>query len=76
MNYQPKQSRILIVDDTVKNLQVLGTILEQEGYQINVAQNGTQAIDIAEKANPDLILLDIMMPELDGFETCKRLKEN
>ena len=68
-------SRILIVDDTVKNIQVLGTILKNEGYQINIAQNGAQALKIVQKVHPDLILLDIMMPELDGFETCQRLKD-
>lgn len=74
MNLSPQNQRILIVDDTVKNLQVLGTILEKEGYQINVAQNGTQALEITSKVQPDLILLDVMMPDLDGFEVCKRLK--
>ncbi|WP_372368540.1 response regulator [Candidatus Uabimicrobium sp. HlEnr_7] len=69
-------SRILIVDDTVKNIQVLGTILKNEGYQINIAQNGIQALKIAQKIDIDLILLDIMMPEIDGFETCKRLKNS
>ena len=74
MNLKPNDQRILIVDDTIKNLQVLGTILEKEGYQINVAQNGTQALEITQKVHPDLILLDVMMPDLDGFEVCKRLK--
>jgi len=68
--------RILIVDDTIENIQVLGTVLRQQEYKINVAQNGMQALQVLEKVRPDLILLDIMMPELDGFETCKRLKEN
>jgi len=68
--------RILIVDDTQKNIQVLGTILKREKYQINVAQNGLQAIQMAEKVLPDLILLDVLMPELDGFQACKKLKES
>ncbi len=68
--------RVLIVDDTPQNIQVLGTILRQADYQINVAQNGLQALEIVEKVQPDIILLDVMMPELDGFETCKRLKAN
>ena len=67
-------ARILIVDDVSKNIQVLGTILKQQSYQIYVAQNGAQALKIAEEAQPDLILLDVMMPELDGFETCRHLK--
>jgi len=69
-----RQPLILIVDDTVKNLQVLGSILREENYKIAVATNGNQAISIANDTNPDLILLDVMMPELDGFETCKKLK--
>lgn len=74
MNEESKNARILIVDDTRKNLELLGTILLQEGYQINAGSNGLRALEVAEKVSPDLILLDIMMPEMDGFETCKRLK--
>lgn len=74
MDFTPSNQRILIVDDTLKNLQVLGTILENEGYQINVAQNGMQAIEITKKVKPDLVLLDVMMPDLNGFEVCQRLK--
>ncbi len=65
---------VLIVDDNPKNLQVLGTILKQSGYQIVVAQTGVQALKAVQKILPDLILLDIMMPEMDGFETCRKLK--
>jgi diguanylate cyclase (GGDEF)-like protein len=68
--------RILIVDDSPQNIKVLGTILKDEGYQINVAQNGKQALEIVEKVSPELILLDIMMPVLNGYETCRKLKEN
>ncbi len=68
--------RILIVDDTPKNIQLLGTILRNEGYQLNAAENGLQVFDVLESVTPDLILLDVMMPEMDGFETCKRLKES
>ncbi len=73
-----KQSspRVLIVDDTPDNIRVLGTILRQQDYQINVAQNGVQALNLTGKIMPDLILLDIMMPELDGLETCRRLKQD
>ncbi len=71
---QEQKARILIVDDTPKNVQILGTILKQEGYRINVAGNGLHALKVVEKVSPDLILLDIMMPEMDGFETCIRLK--
>lgn len=67
-------ARILMVDDTVKNLQVLGAILRQEGYRLAAARNGREALDAATAAPPDLILLDVTMPELDGYETCERLK--
>ena len=76
MSNQNKDLRILIVDDILKNIQILGTTLRKEEYQINVAQNGLQALEVTEKVTPDLILLDVMMPELDGFETCERLKAN
>jgi diguanylate cyclase (GGDEF)-like protein len=69
-----KQPLILMVDDTIKNLQILGTILKAENYKIAIANNGSQAILAANEIKPDLILLDVMMPGLDGFETCKKLK--
>ncbi|MBF0280405.1 MAG: response regulator [SAR324 cluster bacterium] len=71
----PKQFQILIVDDTLKNIQVLGALLKKEGYRIAVAQDGMQAIETAKQTVPDLILLDVMMPVLDGFEACRRLKQ-
>lgn len=67
-------SRVLIVEDDIKNIQVLGTLLSQAGYHINVAQNGSEALETAREVVPDLILLDIMMPEPDGFEVCRQLK--
>ena len=76
MDYPSSDARILIVDDTLQNIQVLGTILREEGYQLNVAQNGVQALEAVQKILPDLILLDIMMPEMDGFEACRHLKED
>jgi DNA-binding NtrC family response regulator len=71
-----RAEKILLVDDVPANLSVLTSALEPEGYEIFAAQNGAAALKVAAKAKPDLILLDIMMPELDGFETCRRLKEN
>ena len=67
-------SRILVVDDAPANIQTLAAILKAEGYQISVATNGRQALDVVARVHPDLILLDVMMPEMDGFETCERLK--
>ena len=65
---------ILVVDDTIENIQVLGTMLRDQGFQVNAAQNGKQALDMVGAVRPDLILLDVMMPEMDGFEACRRLK--
>jgi len=67
---------ILIVDDVPKNLQVLGSILRAKGYFFTPATSGKQALKIIEKRLPDLILLDIMMPETDGYEVCSILKKD
>jgi class 3 adenylate cyclase len=66
--------RILVVDDTPANIQTVATILKGHGYQLSVATSGQQALDVIERVRPDLILLDVMMPGIDGFETCRRLK--
>ncbi len=76
MNLDNENQQILIVDDTIKNVQVLGAILKKEGFQISVAQDGRQALDSVATDAPDLILLDVMMPELDGYETCQCLKNS
>lgn len=68
--------RILVVDDTPENIQMLAGVLKGKGYQISVATNGKQALEVLERIQPDLILLDVMMPELDGFETCRRIKSS
>ncbi|MCP5050774.1 MAG: diguanylate cyclase [bacterium] len=72
----PTSGHVLIVDDTPQNIKLLGPILQSEGYHVDVALNGVQALKMVDRVSPDLILLDIMMPEMDGYETCKRLKEN
>jgi len=66
---------ILAVDDTPENLDVVKGILSPE-YIVKAATSGPMALKIAEKQKPDLVLLDIMMPDMDGYEVCKRLKEN
>jgi DNA-binding response OmpR family regulator len=66
--------RLLLVDDNPTNLQVLFEALQAEGYELLVAQSGDEAITTAQRARPDLILLDINMPGIDGYETCRRLK--
>jgi len=70
-----KQYKILVVDDISINVVVLTKILEIKGYIVIGANNGKTAIDIAEKEDIDLILLDVMMPEMNGFEVCRKLKE-
>ena len=67
---------ILIVDDTPGNLKVAGEILSRENYRIALAQSGNDAINFLKSRKPDLILLDIMMPDIDGFRVCQYLKEN
>ncbi|MDH5680800.1 MAG: hybrid sensor histidine kinase/response regulator [Spirochaetota bacterium] len=76
MTGKETKKKVLIVDDTPQNIQVLGQILDEAGYQIIVAQNGVQALNTVAKVLPELILLDVMMPEMDGYEACKRLKED
>src|SRR5512140_556139 len=67
-------NRILIVDDTPANIQALAHVLKEKGYQLSVATNGKQALEVLARVQADLILLDVMMPEMDGFETCRRIK--
>lgn len=67
---------ILVVDDVPPNLDFLSTVLTQEGYKVRSAINGQVAIKIAQAAQPDLILLDIKMPGMDGYEVCRLLKAN
>lgn len=67
-------STILVVDDSTVNVQVLTRTLDGTGHRILVATNGKAALDIARRTHPDLILLDVMMPDIDGFEVCRKLK--
>jgi len=74
MNGDKKAPLVLVVDDVQKNVQLLGKILTRENYDIAIATNGQEAIDVARELQPDIILLDVMMPEMDGFESCRILK--
>ncbi|MGG6297951.1 hybrid sensor histidine kinase/response regulator [Leptolyngbya sp. AN02str] len=69
-----KKGVILIVDDTPTNLELLLDLLEADGFKVVIAEDGERAIALARYAPPDLILLDVLMPGIDGFETCRRLK--
>jgi two-component system NtrC family sensor kinase len=70
-NHQPL---ILVVDDNEKNIQVLGTLLRNNNYRIAVAISGRQALEYVQQTIPEIILLDVMMPEMDGIEVCRRLR--
>lgn len=71
-----RKAKILIVDDEERNRKLLGVILSNYGYAFEMAKNGIEALEKTQSYKPDLILLDIIMPEMDGYETCKRLREN
>lgn len=72
----PPKEYILVVDDTPPNLQLLLTMLSRKGYQANGVNDGTTALAIIQKQLPDLVLLDINMPTMNGFEVCQQLKAN
>jgi two-component system sensor histidine kinase/response regulator len=74
MSVSPPLSDILIVDDTPANLRLLSQMLTERGYKVRAVLSGPQALMAAQAAPPDLILLDIRMPEMDGYEVCQRLK--
>lgn len=73
---QSDKQLVLIVDDSPQNLQILGILLEEIDCEIAVASNGKDAVDIAKEQHPDLILLDIMMPVMDGYEACQILQQD
>jgi two-component system alkaline phosphatase synthesis response regulator PhoP len=67
--------KILLVDDEKDILEFLGYNLEKEGFKIHTAGNGLEAIEVAEKVNPHLILMDVMMPKMDGIEACEQIRK-
>ena len=69
-------NKVLIIDDDVDTLKLVGLMLERQGYEISVASNGTIGLAKAAEDKPELILLDVMMPDLDGYEVTKRLRSN
>ena len=71
-----REAKILIIDDVSENIQILAKFLKLEGYQICFALSGKKGLELVDKNHIDLILCDVMMPEMDGFEVCKILKSN
>ena len=76
MEINPSEYKILIVDDVMSNVLLLKVLLTNEKFAIATASNGRQALEQVEKGNPDLVLLDVMMPDMSGFEVAQHLKSN
>ena len=72
----PSDFRILVVDDIEDNLFLLRTVLETEGYEVETAGNGGSALAKVENAPPDLILMDVMMPDMNGYEVTQKIRQN
>ena len=71
-----RAGRILVVDDVPENVRLLEAVLEGEGYEVVSTTDGLAALELAVSAEPDLVLLDVMMPELDGYAVCRQLREH
>ncbi len=72
----PRKKRILVCDDDPVILRLLQVNLELEGFDVLSANNGSEAVEVAIAEDPDLVILDIMMPKMDGYEACEKIKEN
>ena len=70
------EKKILVVDDDPYILMSLEFLMKKNGFDVMVARNGTEAMELVEKQVPDLVILDIMMPDVDGYEICKRIKKS
>ena len=69
-------AKILVVDDTPSNVKLLVDILGAKGYAVVTATNGTEALECVEREAPDLVLLDVMMPGMSGYDVCRKLRDN
>ncbi len=70
------KKKVLVVDDEIPIQRIVKFNLEKEGYDVSLADNGKKALESVKQSRPDIILLDVMMPEMDGYEVCKALKQN
>ena len=71
----PEKRRVLLVDDEISIIKMIGKRLEIEGYEVLIAMDGEQALQLARTEHPDIIVLDLMLPKVDGFKICEQLKE-
>lgn len=82
MGYEEKgehnmsRKKIMVVEDEESLIKLESILLTSRGYQVCSMQNGREALDSLQKESPDLVLLDVMLPEIDGFEVCRQIKEN
>jgi len=67
--------RILVVDDDAPSVKMISFLLREEGYEVSSADNGATALEAIDRESPDLVILDVMMPHLDGFEVCRRIRQ-
>ncbi len=74
--HETKKQKILIVDDEENNRNLLEALLRAKGYESRSASNGAEALEVASEYNPDLVLLDVMMPGINGFQVAEKLKSN
>jgi putative two-component system response regulator len=72
----PQTGKVLIVDDVSANVDLLKTLLTREGYTVVTASDGEQALEMVAREHPDLVLMDVLMPKLSGYEVCERIKQN
>ncbi|HET6226533.1 MAG TPA: response regulator transcription factor [Bacteroidia bacterium] len=75
MDIDAGKNKILLVDDEADILEFLSYNLKKEGYRVFTANNGKEAVTVAKKENPDVIILDVMMPDMDGIETCREIRD-
>ncbi len=71
-----RSTKVLIVDDTPSSLTLLGDLLTLKGYSVLTAASGPEALKILESERPDLILMDVLMPRMNGYQVCRRIREN